>query len=80
MAAISDDQHFPDHWDSEAIIVVTCTTISIYNALELSLLIFATFKDRYGLYFWSLTIATIGMYLNVHYALSAFLVLETDQK
>lgn len=36
-------------------------TIALYNVIELTFLIFATFKKRSGMYFWSLIIATWGI-------------------
>lgn len=36
-------------------------TISLYNVLELFVIIFATFKQRKGLYFWSFIVATSGI-------------------
>ncbi|KAM5346536.1 hypothetical protein ACJ41O_009541 [Fusarium nematophilum] len=41
--------------------VMTCTTVSLYNALELLSLIFMTFKRRSGLYFWSILVASFGV-------------------
>ncbi|KAH8701353.1 hypothetical protein GQ44DRAFT_665060, partial [Phaeosphaeriaceae sp. PMI808] len=35
--------------------------IALYNVIELTFLIFATFKKRNGMYFWSLIIATWGI-------------------
>lgn len=35
--------------------------IAMYNVLEVMLLIFTVFKQRSGLYFWSFTIATLGI-------------------
>ncbi|KAF2794630.1 hypothetical protein K505DRAFT_23905 [Melanomma pulvis-pyrius CBS 109.77] len=36
-------------------------TISLYNVIELTFVIFATFRQRKGLYFWSLLVATWGI-------------------
>lgn len=36
-------------------------TISFYNVIELNIILFATFKQRAGLYFWSFVIATWGI-------------------
>ncbi|KAK5275545.1 hypothetical protein LTR40_012861, partial [Exophiala xenobiotica] len=36
-------------------------TVSTYNALELLLLIFTTFRTYSGLYFWSLFITSLGV-------------------
>jgi hypothetical protein len=35
--------------------------VAIYNSVELLYIIFSTFKRRSGLYFWSLTISTLGI-------------------
>ena len=44
-----------------AVIIVICTnSISLYNAIELLVLIFVTFKRWGGFYFWSLLIASFG--------------------
>jgi len=41
--------------------VTIASALSLHNALELLLLIFSTFKQRRGLYFWSLLIASGGV-------------------
>jgi hypothetical protein len=45
--------------------------IAIYNSLELFLTIFMTFKRRATLYFFSLVVATFGVFL---YAVAVFLL------
>jgi hypothetical protein len=40
--------------------IINVSRLSLYNCIELLLLIFVTFSKWRGLYFWSLTIATIG--------------------
>lgn len=35
--------------------------VSLYNVIELFVIIFATFKKRSGLYFWSFIVATVGI-------------------
>ncbi|KAJ3467255.1 hypothetical protein MRS44_004819 [Fusarium solani] len=45
----------------EAVMVITCTTVSLYNGIELLSLIFTTFKRFRGLYFWSLLVASFGV-------------------
>jgi hypothetical protein len=43
---------------------ITCfITISFYNIVELAFIIFATFKRRSGLYFWSFLVSTCGIAL-----------------
>jgi hypothetical protein len=41
--------------------IVAFMTISLYNIIELNVIIFATFKKRSGLYFWSFIVATWGI-------------------
>ncbi|KAH7345956.1 hypothetical protein BKA66DRAFT_377810, partial [Pyrenochaeta sp. MPI-SDFR-AT-0127] len=36
-------------------------TVALYNVIELNFLIFAVFKQRKGIYFWSLMVATWGI-------------------
>jgi hypothetical protein len=48
-------------FDARSVVVVVCSTLALYNALELILLIFTTFRRWYGLYFWSLLIASFGV-------------------
>ncbi|KAF1952655.1 hypothetical protein CC80DRAFT_391131, partial [Byssothecium circinans] len=43
------------------IAVVVCSALSLYNASELELLILTTFSRYAGLYFWSLTLASLGL-------------------
>jgi hypothetical protein len=45
----------------EAVVVITCSALGFYNALELILIIFSTFKKWTGLYFWSLLVASFGI-------------------
>ena len=42
-------------------VVVVFLSVAVYNFIELNVQIFATFKRRSGLYFWSFTIATWGI-------------------
>jgi hypothetical protein len=47
--------------------------LSLYNAIELLLLILATFKKRSGLYFWSLPISSLRVILySIGYLLDYF--------
>jgi hypothetical protein len=41
--------------------IISFTVVACYNAVELVLLIFATFKQYRGLYFWSLLVASCGV-------------------
>ena len=61
-----------------AIIVILCSTLSLYNALELLLLILVTFKKWSGLYFWSLLVASIGIILySIGYVIDYFALTYT---
>jgi hypothetical protein len=42
-------------------LIVFFAGLTFYNALELLILIFITFKQRKGLYFWSLLVSTTGL-------------------
>ncbi|OCT54372.1 integral membrane protein [Cladophialophora carrionii] len=48
-------------FDSTTTIVTITSALSLYNAVELLLLIFTTFTAYHGLYFWSLLVATTGL-------------------
>lgn len=52
-----EDQHGPSY----LLPIAVCMGISLYNVLELNLLIFTTFKTRKSLYFWSFVAATNGI-------------------
>lgn len=45
-------------------VVLVFLSIALYNFLELNVYIFATFKRRRGLYFWSFNVATWGVAFN----------------
>lgn len=60
MASLTVDAHFTG-WNYESIIVLTTSTLSVYNAFELLLMIASRFKDWHSLLFVSLTIATCGV-------------------
>ncbi|CAF3462523.1 hypothetical protein SNK03_004812 [Fusarium graminearum] len=45
----------------EAIMVIICATISLYNGIELLALIFTSSRRRSDLYFWGLTAASVGI-------------------
>ena len=72
------DSSYTGQFDTATIIVIITSALSLYNSLELVLLIFTTFNSYRGLYFWSLLIATTGL---IPYAvgliLSYFLVANT---
>ncbi|KAF2255458.1 hypothetical protein BU26DRAFT_584265 [Trematosphaeria pertusa] len=52
-----------------ALTLIVFLGISVYNVIELMLVIFTTFKRRHGLYFYSLLVATLGI---IPYALGFF--------
>ncbi len=49
------------YFDAQSVIIIVTSTLSLYNALELILLIFTTFKTWGGLYFWSLLVSSSGV-------------------
>lgn len=58
----SDKNHFEGDWNSSnSLVVLTCSTLALYNSLELILLILTTFASYRGLYFWSLILASFGI-------------------
>jgi hypothetical protein len=67
MADPTKDDHYNGHYlTATGIVVITTNSISLYNAIELLLLIFVTFKRYEGFYFWSLLVASFG---NIPYSL-----------
>ena len=63
--------YYTDKFDSTTIIVTITSALSLYNGLELLLLIFTTFTAYRGLYFWSLIVATTGL---IPYAVGVILL------
>lgn len=57
----SPDNRFTGIYDSDTLVVIICSALALYNALELILLIFTTFHHYKGLYFWSLVLASGGI-------------------
>jgi hypothetical protein len=54
-------------------------TISLYNIIELTVIIFTTFKQRAGLYFWSFIVATWGIAPHaVGFTFKFFRVISTE--
>uniref|UniRef100_A0A0B7KL19 DUF7703 domain-containing protein n=1 Tax=Bionectria ochroleuca TaxID=29856 RepID=A0A0B7KL19_BIOOC len=43
------------------VVVVSFVSVAFYNILELTFIVFATFKKRSGLYFWSFCVAIWGI-------------------
>lgn len=52
---------FNGQYDSKNVTITICCALALYNAIELLLLIFTTFRKYHGLYFWSMLIATAGI-------------------
>jgi hypothetical protein len=52
---------FSGHFDADAVVVTICSALTQYNAIELLLLIFTTFRKYSGLYFYSLLVASVGL-------------------
>lgn len=57
----------------ELYIITAFVSLALYNVVELTVLIFATFKKRRGVYFWSLLVATWGVAFNATGYLLKFL-------
>ena len=51
---------FHGQFDAISVLVTTTMALSLYNCLELLLWIFTTFNKWKGLYFWALTVSTLG--------------------
>lgn len=52
---------FDGEYSAKSVTITICCALAIYNALELIVLIFTTFRKYSGLYFWSLGIASVGI-------------------
>lgn len=61
MSRITETPYFDHEWTAEAIVVVTCITLSLHNCLELLLTILTTFREWRSLYFVSLMVASVGI-------------------
>ncbi|KAF2270980.1 hypothetical protein CC78DRAFT_538678 [Lojkania enalia] len=57
----SSNSRFTGTFDGNALSVVVCSALALYNALEMELLVFTTFHSWRGLYFWSLVVASLGI-------------------
>ncbi|KAK5096325.1 hypothetical protein LTS08_007581 [Lithohypha guttulata] len=62
-ATATQKNTFNGQYSPDSVIVTLSIAISLFNSLELILLIFSTFKRWRGLYFWSLTICNLGVML-----------------
>ena len=61
------------------IVIGSCITVAWYNALELNILVFATFKRYGGLYFWSLLIASWGViFYGIGFLFKFFQIISND--
>ncbi|OLN92101.1 hypothetical protein CCHL11_01348 [Colletotrichum chlorophyti] len=49
---------------SEAMAIAGLATAGIYNAVEVYVLIFTTFRQRRGRYFWSMVVANTGIFVH----------------
>lgn len=58
---MSDPQPGTCGLQSEAVVVILCSSISLYNALEILIIIFTSFTRWSGSYFWSLVLASFGI-------------------
>ena len=53
---------FNGDFNAQSVTITISNALALYNALELLLLIFTTFRRHRGLYFWSLVVATVGVF------------------
>jgi hypothetical protein len=61
------------------IVIGSCIAVAWYNALELNILVLATFKRYGGLYFWSLLIASWGVvFYGIGFLFKFFQVISND--
>lgn len=56
----NQSNHFQT-WNTDALTVIICSSLSLFSSLELLLTIGLTFRSYRGLYFWSLVIASLGI-------------------
>ncbi|KAI9651806.1 MAG: hypothetical protein M1831_007588 [Alyxoria varia] len=64
MVAIRDSllkETWTGDFTAAVVIVTLCSGLAIYNALEIIVLIFTTFKKWSGLYYWSLLVSSIAV-------------------
>src|SRR6266536_6525347 len=61
------------------IVISVFTSLSIFNSLELTVLILSTFKQYAGLYFWSLVVSTWGIvFYSLGFLSKFFQLIEND--
>lgn len=53
--------NFDGEYTASSVIVTLAVALTLYNSLEMGLLISTTFKKFKGLYFWSLTLCNLGV-------------------
>ncbi|GKT44647.1 uncharacterized protein ColSpa_04828 [Colletotrichum spaethianum] len=58
---------------SEAMAIAALATAGIYNAVEIYILIFTTFRQRRGRYFWSMIVANSGIFVHAIVSLIRYL-------
>lgn len=61
MVSTPEKELFNGTLNTAAVVVAVFTALSLFNALELNVLVFFTFRRWRGVYFWSLTIAAISI-------------------
>jgi len=61
--AAVDKQNFDGRYTAASVLVTLSVALAFYNSLEMVLLIASTFKRWKGLYFWSLTLCNLGVFL-----------------
>ena len=52
---------FSGHYDATSVTATICCTLALYNAMELLLLVFTSFRRYQGLYFSSMLVASAGL-------------------
>lgn len=52
---------FEGDFNATVVVVIVCSTLALYNAIELVFLILTTFRRYSGLYFYSIIIASVGV-------------------
>jgi hypothetical protein len=77
-----DKSTFQGQYSAASVIVTLSIGVSLYNCLEMVLLMTSTFKKWKGLYFWSLTICNLGVFFYIlgmmlaYFRLTAFWLYE----
>ncbi|KAL0941437.1 uncharacterized protein CTRU02_204200 [Colletotrichum truncatum] len=57
----------------ESMAIAALATAGIYNALEIFVLIFSTFRQRRGRYFWSMIVANSGIFVHAIVSITRYL-------